>query len=239
MSSTKTTRCAPFLAFALLLSGCAATGDPVDPFEPYNRAVFRFNERVDKAVLEPTAKAYRTVVPSLVRRGVGNVLANVGDVRTAFNNALQGKFATAYGDFGRVVINSTIGMAGLFDIASAAGVEKHYEDFGQTLGVWGFGDGPFIMLPILGPSSGRDAVGVAIDALTDPLNYVQPTGARYGIAALRAVEKRASLLDASTILHQSALDLYLFVRDGYLQRRRSLVYDGMPPPEVDRDPPPR
>jgi phospholipid-binding lipoprotein MlaA len=228
------------LTAILVLAGCATTRDSIDPYERYNRAVFRFNERVDQAFLEPTARAYRTVLPPFVRTGVGNVFSNIGDVRNALNNALQGKLATAYSDFGRVVINSTVGMLGLFDIASAAGVEKHQEDFGQTLGVWGLSDGPFIMLPFLGPSSGRDVMGLAVDYATDPLLYVDPTRTRYGLIATRFVDRRADLLDASTIVHRTALDLYLFVRDGYLQRRRNLVHDGVPPLELEAAPsPPR
>jgi len=226
-------------ALVLLVGGCATTGDAVDPFEPYNRAVFRFNERLDKAVLEPSAKAYRAVLPAPIRKGIGNVFANVGDVKVAVNNALQGKFATAYSDFGRIIINSTLGMLGLFDIASAAGVEKHNEDFGQTLGVWGMGSGPFIMLPLFGPSNGRDVVGFTVDIFTDPVTYIDSTGVRYGVRALRVLDKRAELLEASTILHETALDPYLFVRDGYLQRRRNLIYDGNPPRASDDEDAPR
>ena len=142
------------------------------------------------------------------------------------NNAAQGKFTAAYTDFGRVAINSTLGVLGLFDIASEAGIEKHEEDFGQTLGWWGIGDGPFLVLPLLGPSSGRDVVGLVVDYATDPFTYVDPARARYEIWGVRIVNGRAELLDASTILHDAALDQYLFMRDGYLQRRRSLVYDG-------------
>ena len=222
------------LVLVCLLSGCAKPTNPIDPFEPVNRVIFRFNERVDQAVLEPTARAYRFVLPQVVRNGIGNVFSNIGDVRVAVNNALQGKFKTAYSDFGRVVINSTIGMLGLFDVASAAGVEKHNEDFGQTLGVWGIGDGPFIMLPLLGPSSARDAVGLAVDYATDPLGYVvEPARPRNQLMITRVIHDRANVLDANTLLHRAALDLYLFMRDGYLQRRRSLVYDGAPPAEVE------
>ena len=224
-------------AAAVTLAGCATTGDAVDPYERYNRAVFRFNERVDQAILEPTARAYRAVLPPFVRTGVSNVFSNIGDIRNALNNALQGKFATAYSDFGRVAMNSTLGILGLIDIASAAGMEKHYEDFGQTLGVWGIRDGPFIMLPLLGPSSGRDAVGLAVDYATDPVFYVDPANARYGLAAGRFIDRRADLLDASSIVHRTALDLYLFVRDGYLQRRRNLIHDGVPPPGTEVGPP--
>ena len=139
---------------AVALAGCAAPStsrpDARDPFEPANRAIYKLNDRVDKAVVRPTARVYQRAVPQFVRQSVSNVFSNIGDVRVGLNNALQGKFATAYSDFGRVMINSTIGVLGLFDIASEAGIEKHHEDFGQTLGWWGLRDGPFIMLPIFG-----------------------------------------------------------------------------------------
>lgn len=224
------------LAVSVLLAGCTTMGnrDPIDPFERVNRAVFSFNEAVDRAVLEPTARVYRRITPPFFRTGVNNVFSNVADVRNVINNTLQGKFRYAYSDFGRLVINTTLGLGGLFDVASAAGVEKHNEDFGQTLGYWGIGDGPFLMLPLLGPTSGRDAVGLVIDTLTDPLTYIEPTGARIGVGALRVVHGRAELLDASKVVHDTALDLYLFIRDAYLQRRHNLVFDGMPPLGIER-----
>lgn len=226
--------------FALaFLGACATTSgpkpddyNPRDPFEPINRGIYRFNETVDRAILRPTARVYRKVLPQFVRISVGNVFANIGDVRSVLNNTLQGKFTTAYSDFGRVAINSTLGMLGLFDIASEAGIEKHNEDFGQTLGWWGMGDGPFIMLPLFGPSTGRDTVGFAVDWLTDPVRYVDPSAHRYQLSAGRLVNRRAELLDASDVL-TTALDPYQFMRDGYLQRRKNLIFDGNPPPELD------
>lgn len=238
-SQTSKARLACGVLALALLSACATTSKPVprdynprDPFEPINRSIYRFNERVDRAVLRPTARAYRAVLPQFVRRSVGNVFANVADVRAVLNNTLQGKFTTAYSDFGRVAINSTLGVLGLFDIASEAGIEKHEEDFGQTLGWWGMGDGPFIMLPLLGPSTGRDTIGYAVDWLTDPITYVDPTANRNQLAATRLVNFRAELLDATTLL-KTTLDPYQFMRDAYLQRRKNLIYDGNPPPEKD------
>lgn len=226
------------LALALL-SACATTAKPVprdydarDPFEPINRGIYRFNERVDRAILRPTARAYRAVLPQFVRVGVGNVFSNINDVRVVLNNTLQGKFTTAYADFGRVAINSTLGMLGLFDIASEAGIEKHNEDFGQTLGWWGVGDGPFIMLPLFGPSTARDTIGFAVDYLTDPVTYVDPTSSRNQLGATRLVNRRADLLDATSVL-KTTLDPYQFMRDGYLQRRKNLIFDGNPPLEKD------
>ena len=222
-----------------LLGGCAATGsDPRDPFERLNRGVYQFNEAVDKTILEPVARAYRAVLPQFVRASISNAFANVNDVRVALNNVLQGKFATAYSDLGRIAINSTLGVLGLFDIASEAGIERHEEDFGQTLGWWGIGAGPYIVLPLFGPSSGRDAIGFAADAFTDPLAYVDPSRPQNQLLLTRFVNRRAELLDAKQVLEAAALDPYVFVRDAYLQRRRNLVYDGKPPPDKDTLVPP-
>jgi len=243
------TRMAGLALAAALLGGCAMAGksgspddvasaaklkaakapDPRDPFEPVNRGIYKFNDRLDKAVLRPTARVYQRVVPQFVRQSVSNAFLNVNDVRVALNNALQGKFTTAYSDMGRVFINSTIGVLGLFDVASEAGIERHQEDFGQTLGWWGIPDGPYIVLPLFGPSNARDTAGWAVDRYTDPLTYVEPTRASNQITAGKLVSRRAELLDASKVLDAAALDPYSFVRESYFQRRRNLVYDGKPP----------
>lgn len=219
--------------FMSLLGGCASAGDPRDPFEPFNRGVYQFNEGVDKAVLKPVAQAYRAVIPQFIRSSVSNFFSNINDIVVALNNLLQGKFTAAYSDFGRIAINTTLGLGGLFDVASEAGIEKHDEDFGQTLGWWGVGNGPFVMLPLLGPSTGRDAVGRFVDYKADLVTYVDPSHNRNQLWGTRIVNRRAELLDASTVLQTAALDPYEFVRDAYLQRRRSLIYDGSPP--VDRE----
>jgi phospholipid-binding lipoprotein MlaA len=218
---------------ALLLAGCATGTDPRDPYENINRGIYRFNDRVDKAVLKPVAQTYRTVVPDFLRLGVSNVFSNIDDVFIAVNNALQGKLRTAYSDFGRVLINSTLGLGGLFDIASEAGIDKHEEDFGQTLGYWGLGDGPYLVLPIFGPSSGRDLAGRAVDWYSDPIILVDPTHVRNTIRGARVVNDRAELLEVGTLLSDAALDEYQFVRDAYLQRRRALVHDGAAPPDPE------
>jgi phospholipid-binding lipoprotein MlaA len=227
------------LATASLLAGCHTVPkdqqDPRDPFESVNRSIYKFNDRVDRAVLRPTARAYRTVVPQFVRNSVGNFFSNINDIKVVLNNTLQGKFTTAYADFGRVMINSTLGVVGLFDIASEAGIEKHNEDFGQTLGWYGMNDGPYIMLPLFGPSSVRDTIGFGVDYLTDPLTYVDPSAAQNTITGTRIIQRRAELLDASNVL-KTTLDPYQFMRDAYLQRRRNLVYDGNPPPDKDDAP---
>ena len=234
----------PLVAAAVsiaLLAGCATGKDPRDPFEPFNRAVYSFNETLDRAILEPVAKGYRAVLPQFLRSSVSNFFGHLGDIMVAVNNVLQGKFTRAYTDFGRIAINTTLGVGGLFDVASEAGIEKNVEDFGQTLGWWGAGDGAYLVLPLLGPSTTRDAVGRVGDYFTDPVNYVDPTRAANLLRGTRVVNLRAELLGASTVLQTAALDPYEFVRDAYLQRRRNLVYDGAPP--IDRsefsDPPPQ
>ena len=222
-------RVAGILFGVALLGGPAFAADPRDPFESFNRGVHRVNEQVDRAVLKPIAEGYRAVVPSFVRQSVTNVFSNLGDVRAGLNNALQAKFTAAYTDFGRVMINSTLGVLGLFDIASEAGIEKHDEDFGQTLAWWGVGDGPFLMLPLLGPSGVRDLVGFGVDYLTDPVTHVGPSRSQNQLVGTRVVDRRSELLDATKVLDAAALDQYEFLRDAYLQRRRNLIYDGTPP----------
>jgi phospholipid-binding lipoprotein MlaA len=235
-------RIACFVLLASFLGGCATGRDPRDPLEPFNRGVYQFNETLDKAILKPTAQAYRFVIPQFIRASVSNFFSNLNDVVIALNNLLQGKFTAAYSDLGRVAINSTLGLLGLFDVASEAGIEKHDEDFGQTLGYWGVGDGPFVMLPFFGPSTGRDVVGRAADHYVDPVTYVDPSRARNQLWGTRIVNRRAELLDASTVLQTAALDPYEFIRDAYLQRRRNLIHDGSPPPDrefMDPQPAPK
>lgn len=217
----------------LIVTGCATTRDNPDPFEAVNRRIYKFNEVLDKTVLEPAARGYRFALPGFVRSGVSNFFSNIADLRVSLNNALQGKIPDAANDFGRFVINSSIGLLGFIDVASDAGLEKHQEDFGQTLGRWGLSQGPFIMLPLFGPSTVRDTVGWGVDIAVDPITYVDPSRARYGIVGTRLINRRSELLDATTVLDKAALDEYLFVRDAYLQRRRSLVHDGAPPPDGD------
>jgi phospholipid-binding lipoprotein MlaA len=213
-----------------ILSACATGTNPRDPLEPFNRGVYQFNETVDRAILKPVAEGYRFILPQFIRSSVSNFFSNINDVIVVLNNLLQGKFTTAYSDFGRIAINSTLGVLGLFDIASEAGIEKHDEDFGQTLGWWGMPEGPFIMLPFFGPSTGRDVVGRVGDYFSDPGTYVDPTRTRNQLWGTRVVNRRAELLDASKVLETAALDPYEFVRDAYLQRRRNLISDGMAPP---------
>lgn len=222
----------------LVLGGCASNGNPRDPLEPMNRAVYKFNDGVDNLVLKPAASFYRDVVPQFMRTGVSNFFSNINDVIVALNNLMQGKIPTAINDVGRILVNTTLGVFGVMDPATDLGVEKNHEDFGQTLGFWGLGDGPYIVLPFLGPSSVRDTAGWVGDAYTWPIAYLEPTRHRNTLIALRFVEGRADLLEASKILETAALDPYAFVRDAYLQRRRNQVYDGNPPDDSRDDPKP-
>jgi phospholipid-binding lipoprotein MlaA len=234
-----TTRLRALLVLALvsftLLGGCASVNNPRDPFEPVNRGIYRFNDGVDTVLLKPAAEVYRAVLPQFVRTGVSNFFSNLNDVIVALNNLLQGKFLSAASDVGRIAVNTTVGLLGVIDVATHLGLEKNNEDFGQTLGYWGMGAGPYLVLPILGPSSLRDALGLIVDFKTDPVTYVDPSRDRNILWGVRLVNRRSELLETSRILETAALDPYEFVRDAYLQRRRNLVYDGNPPPEKDED----
>ena len=216
-------------ALAFALSGCATNGDPRDPLEPMNRGIYKFNDSVDKAVLKPVAQGYKAVLPSPVRTGVTNFFSNIDDLFVAANNLLQFKLNAAASDVGRIIANTTFGIAGIFDIASGWGMEKHNEDFGQTLGYWGVGDGPFLMLPLLGPSNVRDSAGLLIYYKLDPVVHLHHIPLRNSLVALRFVNRRANLLDAEKVLDEAALDPYTFLRDAYIQQRRNLIYDGSPP----------
>ena len=219
------------LGMSLGLTGCATgpDADPRDPLEPYNRAAYSFNDMVDEAVLKPLAGGYAYITPDIVDRGITNFFDNLRDVRSAINNLLQLKIGRAFSDVGRVAINSTIGILGLMDVASNMNLPSYKEDFGQTLGVWGFDSGPFIVLPLFGPSSARDGVGLVADWFTDPLYYMHDQGWAWGLRGLNYVDIRSDLLNASRVIDQGALDPYAFIRDAYLQRRENLVYDGNPP----------
>ncbi len=219
------------------LGGCATTGgNPKDPLEGFNRAMFSFNDGLDKAIIKPVATGYKTVMPDIARTGVTNFFANLGDLWIGVNNVLQGKIGAGVSDIGRFLMNSTAGILGLFDVASAAGLEKHNEDFGQTLGRWGVGSGAYVVLPILGPSNIRDGLSLlTLDWRGDPLWYVDNIPARNELIVARVVDTRANVLDSTRLVEDAALDHYTFVRDAYLQRRRSLIYDGDPPREPDPD----
>lgn len=220
------------------LVGCATSNNPKDPLEGFNRAMFSFNDKLDKVALKPAATAYQKVVPNVVQTGVGNFFGNIGDVWTAVNNLLQGKIVDGMSDVLRVVINSTLGLAGLIDIGSEAGLHKHKEDFGQTLGWWGIKPGPYIVLPLLGPSTLRDTVALPLDFKGDLWQYQDPVRTRNVGSAVRIVDQRAALLDAGNLIEDAALDPYEFLRDAYLQRRLNQVYDGdIPETKPDEESP--
>lgn len=224
------------VALAAAVSGCATTGggSPQDPLQPLNRAVFGFNETFDKVLLKPVAEGYRAAVPGVVRTGVTNFFSNLGDVWIGVNDVLQGKPVAALHDAMRVVINTIFGVGGLVDVAYDAGFYKQNEDFGQTLGRWGVGSGPYLVLPFLGPSTVRDALAYfGADSAADPVWNANNVPTRDTLYALRAVNDRANALGAIRVMEGAALDKYRFIRDSYLQRRRSLIYDGNPPPEGD------
>ncbi len=217
-----------------LVAGCATIGGGSvgDPLEPLNRAVFGFNEKFDQVLLKPVAQGYRAVLPEMVRTGVTNFFSNIGDVWIAANNLLQGKPENALQDVMRVAINTVIGLGGLIDVASDAGLEKHDEDFGQTLGRWGVGSGPYVVLPFLGPSTLRDGIALlGVDTAVDPVWNTNKVPTRNTLYSGRAINNRANVLDASRVMEEAALDKYRFTRESYLQRRRSLIYDGNPPRE--------
>lgn len=219
-----------FAGFLLVLTGCAGTGPDYDPYETVNRKIHAFNEVVDDAVVKPVATAYQAITPGFVDQGVTNVSANLDDAGSALNSMLQLKINAAVDAAMRVAVNSIIGVGGLVDIASEMGIEKHEEDFGQTLGKWGVESGAYLVLPLLGPSSVRDALGTGAGVFTDPLFYL-PAKVQYPARGIQALDRRADLLSVETILDKAALDEYSYVRDAYLQRRQYRVHDGNPPEE--------
>ena len=225
----------------LACHGCATApgGDPRDPIEGFNRGVYEFNEGIDKAVFKPAATVYRDVTPVLVRRGVGNFLSNLDDAWSFVNNLLQFKGRHAADNFFRFGVNSTFGLLGLFDVASEMQIERHSEDFGQTLGHWGVGPGPYLVLPFFGPSTVRDAVALPVDMTGDLVSYTGHIPTRNTLRVVNVLDTRAALLGVTTYLDEVALDKYSFTRDAFLQRRRNAVYDGDPPEQdsVTESPP--
>ena len=226
------------LATALALVAATAAGHAQsanDPFEGWNRGVFAFNEELDAAILKPVATAYTKVVPELARAGVTNFFNNFRDGWSAINHLLQGKPVAAAEMGMRVATNALFGIGGIFDPATDLGMERRREDFGQTLGRWGFPAGPYLVLPLFGPSSLRDTAGLTLDLAWATGYLTNDEGVRIGLTVLELIDVRAGLLGATRIVDEIALDKYVFIRDGYLTRRRSMVYDGDPPdlPESD------
>jgi len=232
------------LLSTLLISGCATVDyptDPSDPFESYNRSMYKFNNQVDRYVLKPVAKGYDAVTPAPVQKGVSNFFSNLDDLLVIFNDLFQLKITQFASDTGRILINSTLGIFGIFDWATDIGLTKHHEDFGQTLGYWGVPSGPYFIIPLLGPSTIRDTGGLVVDNNNfNPINKEvgrsMPFPARKSSTAsiltvTKVVNSRAHYLKADSILNQAALDPYIFLREAYLQNRINLVYDGNPPPD--------
>ena len=216
----------------LAAAGCSTVAtDPRDPFEGFNRAVYAFNDGLDEVAVKPVSRAYKAVAPEPLRGMVRNFFSNLDDVFNGANNVLQGKFLDGWTDWFRVIVNTSLGVLGINDVASDMGLEKHNEDFGQTFAVWGVGDGPYLVLPFFGPHTLRDAGGLVLDWELDPVVRARPIALRNSLIATRLVSKRTDFLDASRMLDEAALDRYVFLRDAYLQRRRSLIYDGNPPRE--------
>lgn len=219
------------LLVSLFLSGCATSPDanPKDPYEGFNRGVYKFNDAVDSSVLKPLAKGYKAVVPNVGQKMINNFFSNIDDIFVTANSLLQLKFAQASSDFTRVWVNTIFGVFGLFNVADK--LEKHNEDFGQTLGYWGVGSGPYIVLPFLGPSSVRDGAGWAVDSYYGVVENLEDVAVRNTLYATDKIDVRAKLLDAESIMEGNITDRYSFIRDAYLMRRQSLVYDGSPPRE--------
>ena len=237
----------PLLFILTLLTACATVDGPTDqndPFESYNRAIYEFNDSLDKYVLKPVAEGYDAITPNPVQKGISNFFSNLDDVLVLINDILQLKPTQAASDTGRIIINSTFGLLGLIDWASDIGLEKHNEDFGQTLGYWGTPSGPYFMLPFLGPSTIRDTSGLVVDSTYfDPIykelheDFPPPSRenetAVWGMTVLNKVDIRAKLLKAEKVLDEAALDRYTYIREAYLQSRQNKVYDGNPPEDTE------
>jgi phospholipid-binding lipoprotein MlaA len=222
------------ISLVALMSGCATThnsSEVNDPLEGFNRAMYAFNDTLDRSVIKPVAKGYDTVVPTGIDMAVSNFFSNLNDITVIINDLLQGKFEQASNDFGRFALNTTVGFGGILDVATAAGHQKNNEDFGQTLGTWGVEPGPYLVLPFFGPRNFRDTAGLVGDIYSDPVTYVEGPGARNALVGTRVVDNRATMLKAEKVLDEAAIDEYSYVRSAYLQHRQNLVYDGNPPEE--------
>lgn len=226
---------AAVLAAAVLSTGCATgpNANPKDPLEPMNRSISRFNDSLDENVLKPVATNYQEVMPDLVQKGVRNVFNNLSDIWSTVNNGLQLKGRDTAESLMRSVVNTVFGIYGIFDVATPIGLQRHPEDFGQTLGAWGVTNGPYVVLPLFGPSTLRDTAGMPVDTSMDLVRNLDDVPTRNTAMGLRVVDKRASLLGASNLLSEASIDKYSFTRDAYLQYRRNLVFDGNPPDEED------
>lgn len=234
MTKKEPARWAALALLLALLQGCATgpNAHPNDPFEPFNRSVFNFNDGVDRAIIKPVAIAYRDITPAPVRTGVTSFFGNISDIWSFVNNVLQAKPEAAADSFFRVTVNTLWGVGGIFDVASDLNIQKHSEDFGRTLGYWGMASGPYLVLPLLGPSTVRDSVGTAVDIQGGVMSHVDNVPVRNSLTGLRAVNTRSNFLGTGEALEQAALDKYSFARDIYLQRHRG-SRDRAREPEVE------
>ena len=222
----------------LVLQGCATVSnpDPRDPLESFNRGVFGFNDALDRAIIKPVATVYRDTTPSWLRQGVGNFFGNLADVWSVVNNAIQLRGSDTSDSIGRVMVNTTIGLGGLFDVASELNIERHPANFNITLGHWGVGAGPYVVLPLLGPFTLREVAALPVDRQGNLVNQVADEGTRTGLTVVDLVDTRSTFLDSEGVVNGAALDRYSFIRDSYLQRQRYQVYDGNPPDEEPLEP---
>jgi phospholipid-binding lipoprotein MlaA len=236
--AARASRAGAAIAIAFALGGCAMTTEarnPRDPWEPFNRHADTFNEALDKVILKPAATWYRDKVPPLARTGVSNFFGNMSDAWSAVNSLLQFRLQDFEESLARVQLNTIFGVFGIFDVASDFNIERHREDFGQTLGRWGVPAGPYLVLPFFGPSTLRDGTALIADFRWDPVHHIGDDTTRYLTYYTRAVDRRSNLLTVSSVLESAALDRYSFTRDAYLQRRRAQIDDRQDNPEV---PPP-
>ena len=222
-------------ALAVVLAGCAAAPSRVDPLEPMNRALFGVNDVAEKVVIKPVVTVYQAVLPQFVRTGIANVFGNIDDLFSAVNGLLQGKLDKAGNDLGRVMVNSTFGLGGLIDVASDAGIERGNEDFGQTFGYWGLGQGPYLFIPFFGPTTVRDGTGFLVRIAAGPVGFIPDVPVRNSLYGVGYVDLQSHATEAKSVAETAALDRYRFIRNGYLQKRRYDVHDGNPPREKEED----
>jgi phospholipid-binding lipoprotein MlaA len=224
------------VGLALSTVGCATTAnksDPRDPWEGWNRSVQSFNDSLDDYVMKPVAQGYQAVTPKFVDTGVTNFFSNVDDIAVVANDLLQFKLTQTGMDTGRFLINSTVGLGGFVDVASKLDLPKHNEDLDQTLGSWGVPSGPYVVVPLIGPSTPRGIVGVVGDTAANPINWINPVAIPYGTGTLKTIDTRADLLSATKIVDQASVDRYEFIRNAYFQDRNYKIYDGNPPPSAE------
>jgi phospholipid-binding lipoprotein MlaA len=217
----------------VVFAGCAAVPSKVDPLEPMNRALYQVHDVLDTNIVKPVAEGYVAVIPQFVRTGFANVFNNIDDLFSAVNGLLQGKPEKAGNDLGRVLTNTMLGLGGLIDVATDLGIERGNEDFGQTFAVWGFPQGPYLFIPLFGPTTVRDGAGVLVRIAVGPVSYISNVPVRNSIYGVGYVDLRSQALEGGSLVDTAALDRYIFIRNAYLQRRRYLIYDGKPPPESE------